>query len=179
MINFRSQITQKVLGYFLLNTESEMYLNEIAKKFEVDRGNLTRKLEEWKNEKILNKRKQGNLSIYSINKKYLFLKELKNIFLKSIGFEVELRNKLKQIKGIEKIIIFGSYTKNKLNSESDIDILIIGSHKFIEVQRIIIKFQKKYDREINVIDMTKKEFNLKKNDNFLKNIFENKYIEII
>jgi len=47
MINFRSKnFLQKVLSYFLLNSEEEMYVNEMARKFAVDRGNLVRKLTE-------------------------------------------------------------------------------------------------------------------------------------
>lgn len=46
MLNFRSKITQKVLAYFLLNPQIELYLNEIAAKFDVDRGNLVKKLAE-------------------------------------------------------------------------------------------------------------------------------------
>ncbi|MCK5320179.1 nucleotidyltransferase domain-containing protein [Candidatus Parcubacteria bacterium] len=179
MINFRSQITKKVLSYFLLNTGTEMYVNEMAEKFSVDRGNLTRKLSEWEKEGILEKRKKGNLSLYKINKKYLFLSELKKIIQKSFGIEKQLQQTLKKINKLKTAVLFGSYVKNKLSAESDIDLLLIGSHNFLEAQKEIVKLQKQFDREINTIDMTETEFKNKKNSALLKNIFKNKHIKLI
>jgi len=179
MINFRSQIAQKVLSYFLLNDKEEMYVNEMAGKFAVDRGNLTRKLAEWEKEGILSKSERGNLSLYKVNGNYPFLDEMKKIVQKSFGLEEQLKQALKNIKGLKTAIIFGSYAENKLNAESDIDLLLIGSHGFLEAQREMVKLQKKFGREINVVDMTEKEFKDKKDDELLENIFNGRYIQII
>ncbi len=179
MISFRSKITQKVLGYFLLNTETEMYLNEMARKFTVDRGNLSRKLSEWERIGILKKKKLGNLSIYSINKKYSFLNEIKAIYLKSYGLEAEIKNDLTSIGGLNHAYIFGSYAQDNLSPESDIDLLLIGSYNLIDAQKKIVKLQKKYDREINTIDMTEKEFKQKRLSSLIKNIFSSDYIQIL
>lgn len=180
MINFGSKITQKVLGYFLLNPEEEMYMNEIARKFAVDRGNLVRKLSEWEKEGILTKTKHGNLSLYKINERYPLLEEMKKIAQKTFGLEEQLRKSLKKIKGLKIAFIFGSYAKDKLESESDIDLLLVGSHSALKAQKEIIKLQKGFDREINIIDMTETEFKEKRQkDEFLKDIFNDKYIQLI
>lgn len=179
MISFNSKIAQKVLVYFLLNSEAEMYLNEMADKFSVNRGNLSRKLTEWEKEGILIKNKKGNLSLYKLNKKYPFLKEVKKIAQKTFGLEKNLEQALKKIKGIKLAIIFGSYAQDKLSSESDIDLLLVGSHNFLEAQKEIVKLQKQFDREINIVDMAEKEFEKKKNSEFVKNILKNKNIRLI
>lgn len=179
MINFKSKITQAILGYFFINPRAEMFLNEMARKFKVDRGNLTRKLTEFEKEGILLKNKKGNLSLYTVNRAYPFLPELKKIFIKSFGLEYELKKSLKNIKGIKTAIIFGSYAKNKLSAESDIDLLLLGSHKSLDAQREIIKLQSRLDREINVVDMTEDEFHRKKNDEFLTNVLSGKIIKLI
>jgi len=179
MINFNSKITQKVLGYFFLNPQSVMYLNEMARKFNVNRGNLSRKLTEWVNEGILTKDVKGNLSLYQINKKYPLLSEMKKIAQKSFGLEKEIKQALCKIKGLKQAYIFGSYANNKLGVESDIDLLLIGSYSFMEAQRKIIELQSRFDREINSIDMTEKEFKAKKDEDLIKNIFNNKHIRII
>jgi len=179
MINFKAKITQAVLGYFFVNPQAEMYLNEMARKFKVDRGNLARKLAELEREGILLKNIKGNLSLYTINRKYQFFSELNKIFKKSFGLENELKQKLKKIKGIKTAIIFGSYAKDKLSAESDIDLLLVGSHKFLDAQDEILKLQSRLDREINVIDMTEREFQRKKNEDFLKNVLSGKIIKLI
>jgi len=179
MINFKSKITEKVLGYFLVNLQAELYLNEMARKFNLDRGNLVKKLTEWEKEGILLKNKKGNLSLYTINRSYPFLPELKKIFKKSFGLEGALKEWLKNIKGIRAAIIFGSYAKDKLSAESDVDLLLIGSHNFLEAEREIVKLQERFDREINVIDMSEKEFDRKKGEEFLKNVLSGKCIKLI
>lgn len=179
MINFNSKITKKVLPYFFLNQEKELYLNEISAKFEVDRANLSRKLTEWVDLGVLNKRKKGNLSLYKINKKYPYLLEMKKMIQKSFGVEKKLSEDLKSIKGLKSAYIFGSYAIDVLGAESDIDLLLIGSHDVLEVQKRIIHLQKYFDREINVVDMTEKEFKQKEKSDLIKNIFKNKYIKIL
>ena len=180
IVNFRSKITQKVLSYFLLNSEEEMYVNEMTKKFGVNRGNLVKKLAEWEKEGLLVKTKRGNLSLYKVNRRYYLLKEMQQIVQKSFGLEKQLAQILQKIKGLKTALIFGSYAKNNLEPESDIDLLLIGSHKALNVQREIIKLEKEFSREINIIDMTETEFKSKKNkDEFLKNILNGKYIQIV
>mgnify|MGYP003394870756 CR=1 FL=1 len=179
MINLKSKITQAVLGYFFINSRAELFLNEMARKFKVDRGNLVRKLAELEKEGILLKNKKGNLSLYTVNREYPFLPEFKKIFIKSFGLENELKERLKGIKGIKTAIIFGSYAEDKLSAESDIDLLLVGSHKLLDAQREITKLQSRIDREINVIDMTEEEFRRKKNEDFLINVLNGKIIKLI
>ena len=57
--------------------------------------------------------------------------------------------------------LFGSYVKGSMGAESDVDVLVVGSHKAIDVQSRLAKLQKKFDRDINVVDMTEQEFKKK------------------
>ena len=161
MLNFRSKVTQRVLPYLLLNPQSELYLNEIVAKFGVDRGNLVKKLAEWKREGIVQKQKRGNLSLYRINKQHPLYKELRAITEKQFGLENALRSAFKQMAGVKRAYIFGSYVKGSMGAESDVDVLVVGSHKAIDVQSRLAKLQKKFDRAINVVDMTEQEFKKK------------------
>src|SRR3989344_2927805 len=155
MISLKSKITQKILNLLILNENGRFYVNELAK--------------------IINE-----YPAY-INKKYKFLKEYKNIILKGVGFEKILKEKLKQIKGIESAYIFGSYAKNKLSEESDIDILVVGSFKTTELQRALLEVQKLAGREINSIELLNNEFKKKieEKDELLIDIFSKDHIKII
>lgn len=181
MINFRSKITKRVLSYLLLNQDAELYLNEMAVKFDVDPGNLARKLNEWEREGIVQKRKRGNLSLYRANIKHPLYKELRAITEKQFGLEDALRSTLKQVIGAKQAYVFGSYAKSAMNAESDVDVLAIGSHKAVDIQRLIVQLQKRFDREINVVDMTEKEFikRKKSRDPFIKSVFESKVIKLL
>ena len=116
-----------------------------------------------------------------MNKKLALYKEYKTIVLKTIGLEQKLKDALTDIKGIKKAYIFGSYAEDKMDASSDIDIIVIGDQDTILIQKRISQLQKFMDREINVINITEKEFTLKekKKDPFILNILKKKKIEII
>jgi len=181
MISLRSKITQKILNLFFLNETEKFYINELAEKIKEDPANVHKKLIELKKEGVFSDEFLGKERYFFLNPQYPFLKEYKKIILKGFGFEKILKEKLGKLKGIESVYIFGSYAENKLFLESDIDVLIVGDFDTLSVQKVILEAQKLTGREINSIELTKKEFEKrkKKKDEFLVDIFSKKYIKIL
>jgi predicted nucleotidyltransferase len=181
MISLKSEITRAVLNYFFLNPHESLYVNELARKLSLDKRNLVKKIRELEGEGLLKSRLHGNLKLYSINKRFPLYKEYKNIVLKTIGFEEKLKRLLEEVPGIRRAYIYGSYADNKMDVHSDIDLLVIGDHKIILLQKKISRLQREIDREINMVNMDNNEFSrrLKRKDPFLANIFRKKPIEII
>ena len=162
MISLRSKIAQKVLNYFLLAPGAESYISDLARILHLESGNLTRKLLELEKEGILKSRWQGSQRYYSLNTAFPLLKEYKTIVLKTIGFEQILKTALEKISGIKKALIFGSYAQDQMDSYSDIDLLVVGDHNTVGLQKSIAQIQKMVQREINVISMSPQEYNNKK-----------------
>ncbi|MBU1180398.1 nucleotidyltransferase domain-containing protein [Patescibacteria group bacterium] len=181
MIKLGSKIAIKILGYYFLNPDKKHYVNELAGMLEADPGNLFRKLQELQAEGILVSFKQGNQKYFGLNKKYPLLKEIKKTYNVKYGLTGRLKEIASRIKNLKEAYIFGSYAKNSLQQESDIDILLIGGHSALEAKRKILPLQNEIKREINIIDLTPKEFNLRKRrkDEFIKNIFSNKIIKLL
>jgi len=180
MLSLRSKISQKVLNYFYLQQGAETYVSNLSRSLHIEVGNLTRKLNEIEKEGVLKSRWQGNQRYYSLNKSFPLFKEYKNIVLKTIGLEQILKAALSNISGIKKAVIFGSYAQNKMDSHSDVDLLVIGAHNTIDLQRAISDIQKSIQREINAVNMSLPEYTKKKkNDPFLKSIEAKKSIKII
>ncbi len=98
MIILKSKIAKVVLGYFILHEGAEMYINEMARKFKLDSGNLTRKLAEFEKEGIFKSRLSGKQKYFSINKSFPLLKEYKKIIQKTVGFEYILKESLSDSK---------------------------------------------------------------------------------
>jgi len=180
MISLKSKVTGSILNYFFLNSDSSLYVNELSEKLSLDKRNLVKKLKELEKEGLLKSESKGNLKLYSGNKKYPLYNEYKRIILKTLGFEKKLADSLKGVKGIETVYIYGSYAEDKLSVHSDIDLLVIGNHKIISLQKKVSRLQKEIDREINVVNMAKNDFNKRKKsgDPFIKGVLKNKYIEI-
>ena len=180
LLSLRSKITQKILGYFFLHEGAKLYVNEMSRRFELDRGNLVRKLEELENEGILESEWKGNQRYYALNHSFPLIKEYKMIISKTIGLEQALRKQLEEVKGIKRAILFGSYAADRMDLSSDIDLLVIGDHDTLELQKKVSQFQKSIDREINVISMDITEYKKKqKTDPLLTTIGRNKSISIL
>jgi len=181
MISLRSKIARDLLGYFFINPQAELYVNELERMFKVDKRNLVKKLKELESAGIMKSSARGNLKIYSINRDFPLYSEYKKIVLKTVGIEGKLSEAVRACKGIKKAVIFGSYAKNKMEAHSDIDVLAVGDHSSIELQKKISEIQRETGREINVVNMDEAEYKarLKKKDPFLADIARNKHINIL
>lgn len=180
-LSLRSKITIKLLGYFFLNPHRRHYVNELARMFRLDPKNLYRKLRELEDAGILKSDFQGSERYFSLNLKFPLLKEYRAIFLKTIGLEEKLRQILSDIHGVKHAYLFGSYARDRLDASSDIDLLVIGEHLPPALQKKVSALQKEIGREINIINLSSREFAKKKKvkDPFLRDIFSGKYIALI
>ena len=180
MFSLRSKVTQSVLGYFMLHEQAELYVSEIARRLSLDQKNLDRKLKELEKEGIFRSELRGKERYYTLNRAYPLLKEYKKIILKTVGFEHLLKQALRRIQGLERVYIFGSYAKSKMDSSSDIDLLAIGRHNAIDLQREVSELQNSIGREINVINLSPAEYEKKrKTDPFVKSIHQGKKLQVL
>ncbi len=181
MISLKSKITRLVLGYFLLNPHKRHYVNEIARMFSLDPKNLHAKLKELEKEGLLKSEFVGNARYFSLNGGYPLLAQYQEIFLKTIGLEKRIADALKSTPGIQEAYIFGSYAKNAMDAASDIDVLAVGDHSAIALQKEINGLQREIGREINVINMSREEFARKRRASagLVKNILSGRYIKVL
>ena len=169
------------MAYYFINPQAKNYVNELAGILAVDSGNLTRKLKELESEGVLVSVFSGNQKFYALNSRYPLLKELKKIFQSKYGLEETLKKRLKKLSGLKEAYLYGSFAKGGFGPESDFDLLLIGSHSTLEAQRAVVDLQNELQREINIVDLTEKDFlnRKKKKDEFIKNIFQEKIIKLI
>lgn len=180
MISLRSKITQKVLGYLMLHEEAELYVNEMARRLEVDPGNLIRKLKDLEKQGLLKSRVRGKERYYSLNPSYSLFKEYKRIILKTVGLEHLLQEAIRKVKGVQAACLFGSYAQDQMDSSSDVDLLLVGTHNTMDAQREIASVKKSVDREINVVNMSPKEYKGGRGEHpLLKSIRRTRRIQLI
>lgn len=181
MISLRSKVAIKLLDYYFLNPDSQHYINELARILELDPKNTETKLKEFEKEGFFKSEFRGKERYFFLVKNNPVLEHYRQIFLKTHGIEKRLKDMISNIKGLKEVYIFGSYAANKMDSSSDIDILAIGSHSVLELQRLIAKIQKDTGREFNVANLSPKEFEAKKKDKdpFIKSVFDTKTIRLL
>jgi len=181
MISLRSKVAIKLLDYYFLNPDTQHYINELARMLGLDPKNTETKLKEFEKNGLFKSEFRGKERYFFLAKDSPLLEHYRQIFLKTYGIEKRLKNALQDIKGLKEAYIFGSYATNKIDSSSDIDILAIGSHSVLELQRLIAKLQKDTGREFNVTNLSRKEFEIKKKgkDPFIAGVFKTKIIRLV
>lgn len=179
MLSVKSDISKKVLSYYFLNPEARHYTRELANILKLDAGNLHRKLSEFVKEGLFIKDNEGRNQYFSLNKNFPLLLEYKKIFESQFGVEVILQTELKKIDKISSAYIFGSFAKGNFSKESDIDLLVVGDFSYDALMKTINKLEKRWQREINVVDFSDREFKKRKDNDFLKQVFKDKTIKLI
>lgn len=181
MVSLRSIITRKILNYFYLNPESSLYVNEMMRILGVDKRNLVKKLKELEDEGLVKGNQRGNMKFYTVNTDYPLYNEYRTIVMKTAGLEERLKEILLEDKAITAAYVYGSYAQNSMDALSDIDVLVVGHHDTVALQKRLNVLQRELDREINVVSMDEHEFAERKSgkDQFIKNILKGKHIKVI
>ncbi len=181
MISLRSKVAIKLLDYYFLNPDAQHYINDLARILGLDPKNTETKLKEFQEKGLLKSEFRGKERYFFLAKDNPILEHYRQIFLKTYGIEKSLKDIMEDIEGLNEAYIFGSYAANKMDSSSDIDILAVGSHLVLELQRVIAKLQKDIGREFNVTNLSQKEFKAKKKrkDHFIASVFKTKILRLV
>ena len=84
-----------------------------------------------------------------------------------------IREALESVPGrIDLAFIFGSYAEGKLDTGSDIDLMVIGDVDFREVVVFLQEFQRMIGSEINPMVYSPESLKEKKDTGFIKGVLE-------
>lgn len=175
----KSKVKRDLLVLYFSHPEKKYYLRELERMLTYQASYIRRELLVLENIGMFISEYIGKERFFKLNKNFIFYKETKTIVEKTYGVEGFLKNVIKDSKNIKEAYIFGSYAKEKLKAESDIDILLITDGDISKLKSRIYDYQEKIKREMNIVEIDKKEFEKnKQEDDFLKNILKNKKIKL-
>lgn len=172
----------QILAILLNHPEKDFNLSEIGEIIKKHPGVFQKGINSLEKQGIIVSKKKRNQKFLKINNDNPFFDEIKSIVEKTVGIEEILRKLICDIDGITLALIYGSYAKGEMRSDSDVDILVITRNEESEdilLDRIITA-EKKILRDINYKVYTEDEFALKRegDDPFLKEVLFDKYILI-
>ena|SRR3989338_3839445 len=165
---------QTLLVLFISSPAQEYHLHEIGRILGKKPGVFQNALNSLEKEGILKSRMRGNQRLVSLNKQYPLLKEVTKIIQKTVGIEALLREVVGREPGIQTAFIFGSYAKDKMRTDSDIDMILVGETKAEDtLLEAFEKIEKQIQREINSKFYSPQEYAKKKRqrDPFLEEVF--------
>lgn len=181
MIDLRSKLRQKLLGYYFTNPSANHYLRELAERLGVDPANLWRELRRLEGQRLFVSEKRGQQKYFRLNRDYPLYKEVQRIVFKTVGAVGQLRNALERTPGLEEAYLYGSFARNQQDAASDIDVLVIGKPKAEELEKGVRRLERQLGRDINYILMSPEEFKARRarKDAFLEDIWSHKKISLL
>ncbi|PIY97254.1 MAG: hypothetical protein COY66_00445 [Candidatus Kerfeldbacteria bacterium CG_4_10_14_0_8_um_filter_42_10] len=176
---FGSRTRVKLLRLFLANPDKIYFVREITRKVEERINSVRRELKNLEELGLILFEDKNQKKYYRVNDQFILYPELKSLILKAqVILEERLVSDIESLGNIQYMVLTGFFVgiKNHLT-----DLLIVGKINKRKIQRMIKKFEKTFNHEINFTIMTTKEFKYRKDltDRFLYDILENKKIVMI
>lgn len=173
MLNFLKNGGGDILNLFFKDPEKEYYFREIAKSLNKEPSYYQRYLDNLVEDKILLDERRGNMRFFRLNKEHHLYEEIKSIVSKTVGLENELKELVNNLNNVECSFIFGSIAKGAENSNSDVDLMLIGDVNQDELSPMVAALEGRIGREINYHIYSHQEIakKIKEQDGFISNIF--------
>ncbi len=158
----------------------ELHLREIQRRSGLAIETIRREALNLEALELINKRRDGNRTYFKANTQHPLYNEISQMVIKTMGFKDILQQSLDK-ENIIMAFIFGSIADGNANSESDIDLFIIGNVSLRELISYLKEPGKILGREINPHVMTSKELLERKlaGDHFVSRILKSKKLMII
>jgi len=168
-----SEYRRRVLGLLLLNPDATYHVRELARLTGTSAGTLHKELTKLTQGGLLRRQEVGNQVHYSANRDCPIFDELASILRKTSGLVDVLASALSSVeKNIALAFVFGSVARGEQQSNSDVDVMLVGSLGFADAVQALHPAQATLRREINPVVYSVDEFRRRaaSDDSFVREV---------
>ena len=151
----------------------EWYLSELAKSLKTQPSSLQRELRSLVKAGILRQRREGRRVYFQPDTESPVYPDLKALIEKTSGLVPTLRLELHKFRErIQIAFIYGSIARSEEDSQSDVDLMIVGSAGLADLSPALRQAEKKLARPVNPTVYSPKEFasRIHAHDHFLTSV---------
>lgn len=173
---------QEILAAVLLQPAKEWYSSELAHRMGVRPSSLQRELTDLARAGILKTQRKGRMTYYQANVDTPIFPDLRGLLLKTAGLVDVLAEALKPLaRKISVAFVFGSMANASERSESDVDLLVVGTVSPAELALPLRRARDVIGREINPSVYSVAEFTRKRaeNDHFLTRVLDAPRLQVL
>jgi len=170
-----------VLAATVLQPERWWFMTELARHMEVSPSSLQRELESLVATGLLLRREDGRRAYFKANAESPLFQELKGLLEKTAGIVPALKTAIQKFDDrIELALLYGSIARGEEHAGSDVDLMIVGTLRQIDLLPALRKLETRFHREVNVTLFSPEEFHSKlaKGDHFFNTVLKGKTIPL-
>ena len=170
-----------VLSATILQPEHWWFMTELARHLETSPSSLQRELELLVAAGLLLRRQDGRRTYYKANADSPLFADLHGLLDKTSGLVPALKSTLAHFDDrIKLAFLYGSVARGEEHSASDVDLMIVGTLKLIDLLPALRKLEARFRREVNVTLYSPEEFRrrLAAKDHFLHSVLKGKTIPL-
>jgi uncharacterized protein len=162
-----------VLATTLMHPDRWWFLADLARHIGVPPSSLQREMDSLVEVGILLRRQEGKQVYFKPDPNCPILCELQGVMTKTLGLADVLRNTLGPFKkSIRLAFVYGSIARSEELSESDVDLMIIGTVSLSDLSPALQKAEERLARQVNPTLFSPGEFarKVKQGHHFLKTV---------
>lgn len=168
-----SDYRRRVLGLLLLHPDTSYHVRELARLTGTSAGTLHKELAKLTHGGVLRRQEVGNQVRYSADRDCPVFEELASILRKTSGLVDVLVAALSSVeKNIVMAFVFGSVARGEQQSNSDVDVMLVGDLGFAAAVQVLHPVQATLRREINPVVYSLNEFRRRaaSDDSFIQEV---------
>lgn len=176
------KIRQKLLAATYLQPEKWWFMSELAFFIETTPSSLQRELNTLVESGILRSRRDGNRLYFQAERDSPIFAPLRELLVQTLGVTENIKEALSSFKArINFAFIYGSVARKEENTQSDVDLMIIGLTGLAEISPILRDLERKFNREISATCYSLNEFQKKvgSGNHFLREVLGQEKIFLI
>ncbi|MFA6917615.1 MAG: hypothetical protein WC285_02135 [Candidatus Gracilibacteria bacterium] len=120
---FTSNTRIKLLTLFLLKPDEEFFIRELTRKLAEQINSIRRELDNLKKMGFLKSKTKNMKKYYCTNKDFIFLEELKSMFVKALSSNENIAEEVKKMGEVKILVISGLFVEQPTKT---VDMLIVG-----------------------------------------------------
>jgi predicted nucleotidyltransferase len=176
---FSSRVRVRLLTIFLLNPDVRLHASALTQSVGAQYNAVWKELNNLERAGVLVSAPSANTKVYSVNSRCPILPQLRGIILKTVGIGDTLRQALTNLGSVDAAFIYGSFASDEADSQSDIDVMIIGKVDLTRLAPIVARLEKDLGRAVNYIAYAPDEWREKQREPFIVNVLSSPKIMLI
>ncbi len=153
-----SAARRKLLVKFLTHPGERFYLSQLIRDLGITSSAAQKELARLAESGLLLTEREGNLRFYEVNTAHPIYRELKGIVYKTEGLGSAVADCLAQVAGVKAALIYGSVARNTEDATSDVDLLVIGKVRPVDLDAAVTRAERLLERDVNATILTDSEW---------------------